>query len=104
MMNPSSAKKLLSVLERVTKDSAGHRFSVIVVVSDSQGVRFESDTGASLAFLPNTQVSWHDALAVFTNMAEDATNSGCPGCVEIEEQRVTLNVAENTAYIRKATR
>ena len=39
-----------------------------------------------------------------TNMAEDATNSDCSGSVEIEEQRVTLNLAENAAYIRKATR
>ncbi len=104
MTTSSTAAKLLAVLGRVVKDATSHECTAIVVVSERAGIRFQSETGASLAFLPSGQVAWPDALAFFTRLGQDASNSGFPGCVVIDESKtlVTIRLVENAAYLRRA--
>ena len=103
--NSSSAEKLLAVLGRVLKDATAHECTAILVLDEGSGIRFQTETGASLAFLPANQIPWQDAMAVFTMLGEDATKSGFPGCVVIDksESLVTLRLAENAPYLRRAT-
>jgi hypothetical protein len=75
MVSSSSAVKLLSVLGRVVKDATLHDCSAVVVVDEGSGVRFQSEAGASLAFLPGNQVPWGDTLAFFTKLRDEAANT-----------------------------
>ena len=50
MTNSSSAEKLLAVLGRVLKDATAHECTAILVLDEGSGIRFQTETGASLAF------------------------------------------------------
>jgi hypothetical protein len=100
-MSSVSANKVLALLERVLNDALAHECQTVFVTNSPQGFRFETETGASLAFLPHGQVSWQDIFDVLTRLNTDAAHHGRADCVtldEMEDDVLCIHVKAHNAY------
>ncbi len=101
-MSSVSVNKLLALLERVLNDALLHECETVVVIRRPSGYRFESETGASLAFLPQDQTTWQDILNVLIRLNEDAARHGCVDCVTADDMEYAayIHIRANGKYFQ----
>jgi hypothetical protein len=100
VMSRDSAKKLLAVLERVLNDALTHECERVIVTRVTSGYRFETELGASLAFLPQGATTWQDVLDLLIRLNDDATGHGCVDCVTSDdmEHEAQIHIRANSKY------
>jgi hypothetical protein len=100
-MSSLSANKLLVLLERVLSDALTHEADTVLVCQTPHGLRFETDSGASLAFVPHGQASWKDIFELLTRLNTDAAHQGHADCVtldEMEDDVLYIHLKAHQAY------
>ena len=98
----SNVSKLLVLLERVLNDALLHECETVVVTRSTSGYRFETESGASLAFLPQGQTTWQDILDLLIRLNDDATGHGCIDCVTADdmEHAAYIHIRANSKYFQ----